>query len=90
MSPLLRVFFFVAFVKLTWAATFLGPVADIRGAVTNLKQRLSPEASISFNASSDPRWSQFNAPSPRAIVNVATERDVVVTVRIAHLFDAWI
>ena len=64
-----------------WTAATAGPVADIRTAVSSLHQVLSPGATISFNTSSDPRWSQYKAPSPGAIVNVVTEQDVVATVR---------
>jgi hypothetical protein len=42
---------------------------------------LSSGATISHNISTAPRWSQFDAPSPGAIVNVATEQDVVATVK---------
>ena len=48
--------------------------------IAGLRPLLSPNASISYNASTDPRWSQYNAPTPGATVNVATERDVAVTV----------
>ena len=45
-----------------------------------LRSLLSRNASISHNASTVPRWSDFDAPKPRTIVNVATEHDVLVTV----------
>ena len=48
--------------------------------IAGLEPLLSHDASISYNASTDPRWSQYNAPTPGAIINVATERDVVATV----------
>ena len=41
---------------------------------------LSRDASISQNRSSVLRWSEFHAPTPGAIVNVATEDDVSATV----------
>ena len=44
------------------------------------KTLLSPNATISFNSSGAPRWSKFNAPTPGAIVHVATEQDVQVVV----------
>ena len=47
---------------------------------TNLAKLLSKNASIVYDISSVPRWSEFDAPSPGTIVNVATEHDVLVTV----------
>jgi len=47
---------------------------------TALKPLLSKHAKISFNASTDVRWSEYHAPNPDAIVNIATELDVVATV----------
>jgi hypothetical protein len=41
---------------------------------------LSPQATIS-GPNSAPRWSEFDSPAPLAVVNVATERDVLLTVR---------
>ncbi|KAL6713316.1 hypothetical protein ACLMJK_008781 [Lecanora helva] len=49
--------------------------------IADLKSTLSKDASITYNRSSDPRWSDFNPPLPGAIINVATESDVVATVR---------
>ena len=46
-----------------------------------LRQLLSKNASIVHNTSGTPRWSEFDAPSPGTIVNVATEDDVLVTVK---------
>jgi hypothetical protein len=40
---------------------------------------LSKTASISLEA--PPRWSEFKAPDPAAVINVATEDDVAATVR---------
>ena len=45
-----------------------------------LRPLLSKNASISHNASTVLRWSEFGAPSPKVIVNVATEHDVLATV----------
>jgi hypothetical protein len=42
---------------------------------------LSPGASISHDLSTAPRFSEFHAPQPGTIVNVATEADVATTVR---------
>lgn len=55
-----------------------------------LRVLLSPGASITHNASVAPRWSEFGAPNPGTVVNVATEHDVLVTVcltqgRLHHL-----
>lgn len=44
-----------------------------------LKKSLSPKAVIS-GPNSLPRWSDFQAPTPLAIVNVASEHDVLLTV----------
>ena len=46
-----------------------------------LGPRLSRSATISGNAEDYPRWSEYKAPSPGVIVEVATERDVAATVR---------
>ncbi|KAF4628413.1 hypothetical protein G7Y89_g9742 [Cudoniella acicularis] len=40
---------------------------------------LSPNASIVYSSSAAPRWSEFDEPTPGAVVNVATEHDVLVT-----------
>ena len=49
----------------------------------NLGPLLSPNASIAYNTLEAPRWSQFPAPNPGAVVNVATENDVLVTVGVS-------
>ena len=41
---------------------------------------LSPHASIDYTAAGVIRWSEFDAPTPGIVVNVATEHDVLVTV----------
>ncbi|CAG8977587.1 hypothetical protein HYALB_00008363 [Hymenoscyphus albidus] len=46
-----------------------------------LKAILSPSATIVHSTSGAPRWSEFNAPVPGTVVNVATEKDVQVTVQ---------
>ena len=46
-----------------------------------LQKLLSPNATISHQKSSAPRWSEYHAPYPGTIVDVATERDVQVVVR---------
>jgi hypothetical protein len=46
--------------------------------LTSLQPFLSPNASIAYSAV--PRWSDYPAPHPGAVVNVATEEDVLVTV----------
>jgi hypothetical protein len=45
-----------------------------------LGPRLSKGASISHSSSAAPRWSEYGAPAPGIVVNVATEKDVLVTV----------
>ena len=62
--------------------------ASIRCTIARLGPLLSPQASISFNGSSDPRWSEFHAPTPGAVVNVATEQDVANTVS-PHSVPLW-
>ena len=46
-----------------------------------LQKVLSLNATISHQISSAPRWSEYHAPHPGMVVNVATERDVQVVVR---------
>ena len=46
----------------------------------NLRGILSPGATIAFNTSRAPRWSDYDAPMPGLVVNVATEQDVQVVV----------
>ena len=67
---------------LTFATSSYTSLMSLSGnrSIAGLKPLLSHNASISYNASTDPRWSQYHAPTPGAIVNVATERDVVATV----------
>ncbi len=66
----------------TLATSFCTSAVSASGncSIAGLEPLLSHNASISYNTSTDPRWSQYNAPTPGAIVNVATERDVVATV----------
>ena len=45
-----------------------------------LRVLLSPGATITHDPSIAPRWSEFGAPTPGTVVNVATENDVLVTV----------
>ena len=69
-------------ILLTFATTSYASVISVsaNSSIAGLEPLLSHNASISYNASTDPRWSQYHAPTPGAIVNVATERDVVATV----------
>ncbi|KAI9885710.1 MAG: hypothetical protein M1823_002475 [Watsoniomyces obsoletus] len=46
-----------------------------------LGPRLSPEASIVHDTSAAPRWSDYFAPSPGTMINVAEETDVEETVK---------
>jgi hypothetical protein len=50
-----------------------------------LKEKLSPKASINMRsdeafATNAARWSDYKAPQPGAVVNVATESDIEKTV----------
>lgn len=45
------------------------------------RRGLSLNATISHNTTGAPRWSEFDAPQPGTVVNVATEQDVQVVVR---------
>ena len=47
----------------------------------NLGPILSPQASIVHTSLAIPRWSDYDAPDPGTVVNVATELDVQQTVR---------
>lgn len=42
--------------------------------------KLSKQASIVHSSSAAPRWSDFKAPDPGTVINVATENDVLLTV----------
>lgn len=46
----------------------------------DLRAVLSSAATISHQVASAPRWSEYHAPQPGTIVNVATERDVQAVV----------
>jgi hypothetical protein len=52
---------------------------------SGLQSLLSTNATITHNGTV--RWSEFNAPTPGTVVNVATEKDVQVTVRRDYSFD---
>ncbi|ESZ99284.1 hypothetical protein SBOR_0325 [Sclerotinia borealis F-4128] len=70
--------------KLLVASTISGLFLDASTATldTNgLKLLLSPQATIVDTTSGAPRWSDFDAPTPGAVVNVASENDVLVTVQ---------
>ena len=54
--------------------------AQLQTDVNTLAARLSPDARISA-PNTAPRWSQYYAPMPGFIVDVATENDVLITVR---------
>lgn len=45
-----------------------------------LRAQLSPNASVAWTTSNAPRWSDYDAPKPTAIINVAVEKDVQTTV----------
>ena len=46
----------------------------------DLRLVLSPEARISHQLSAAPRWSEYYAPRPGTIIDVATESDVQAVV----------
>lgn len=48
-----------------------------------LVKLLSPGATVSSAANTPPRFSDYKAPKPGIIVNVATEEDVRVTVKLS-------
>ena len=52
-----------------------------------LGPKLSKQASIVHTSSAIPRWSDYEAPDPGTVVNVATENDVLVTVRTVTPFS---
>ena len=49
----------------------------------NLGPKLSENASIVHTTTEIPRWSDFDAPRPGSVVNVASEHDVLLTVHIS-------
>ncbi|KAL9121092.1 MAG: hypothetical protein Q9187_002353 [Circinaria calcarea] len=59
--------------------TVLGAAID--AVLGSLGPLLSKNASIVHSTSEAPRWSDFDAPTPGTVVNVATERDVLITVQ---------
>ncbi|KAF7871501.1 hypothetical protein EAF04_003608 [Stromatinia cepivora] len=70
--------------KVLIASIIFGLFTDLSTAAVNtsgLKPLLSSLATIVNNTSGAPRWSDFDAPTPGAVVNVATENDVLVTVQ---------
>ncbi|KAJ8058118.1 hypothetical protein OCU04_012976 [Sclerotinia nivalis] len=70
--------------KVLIASIIFSLFTDVSTAAVNisgLKPLLSSLATIVNNTSGAPRWSDFDAPTPGAVVNVATENDVLVTVR---------
>ena len=55
--------------------------------LTALRASLSPAASIDFKgdanyAVSSARWSDLGAPKPGAVINIASEEDIVAAVRL--------
>ncbi|KAA8646661.1 FAD-binding oxidoreductase [Aspergillus tanneri] len=49
--------------------------------LSGLRGLLSQDASVAYDRLGAPRWSEFPAPDAGAVVNAATEDDVLVTVR---------
>ncbi|KAK4695121.1 hypothetical protein P7C71_g2574, partial [Lecanoromycetidae sp. Uapishka_2] len=63
-------------------ATLANSTCDLQCQIdTHLTPKLSQQASIVHTSAAIPRWSDFDAPNPGTVVNVATEHDVLVTVR---------
>lgn len=54
--------------------------------IAAIQSELSSGATIAFGASSAPRWSEFQAPMPGVVINVATEEDVQLTARTASVY----
>jgi hypothetical protein len=54
--------------------------------VAAVQSKLSSGATIAAGSSSAPRWSEFQAPMPGAVVNVATEEDVQLTARTLSVY----
>lgn len=70
-------------ILLHWLCIFAcSAVAAITAAtdLANLRAQLSPNTSISWSTSDAPRWSDYDAPQPIAVINVAAEKDVQFTV----------
>ncbi len=56
-----------------------------------LGPRLSKQVSIAHTSAAVERWSDFDAPDPGTVVNVASENDVLLTVHtypVASLFQS--
>ena len=88
---LLRTFLVSSFLLLLACAAAV-PETESRASCHGLciNQRLGPKlsngASIVHNTPTAPRWSEFHAPRPGTVVNVATEEDVLTTVRAYSLY----
>ncbi|TVY18010.1 FAD-linked oxidoreductase azaL [Lachnellula arida] len=67
--------------KLLLAFLLCGIFVDGSVNTKGLGALLSPKATIVNTSSGAPRWSEFDAPTPGVVVNVATEHDVLVTVQ---------
>ncbi|KAF1815935.1 FAD binding domain-containing protein [Eremomyces bilateralis CBS 781.70] len=59
---------------------FAGKCPDLAG---DLKQKLSSGVTIESNDPTVTRWSEYGAPKPAFVVNVAAEKDVAATVKYA-------
>lgn len=80
--------------RLLWAIAFTGlssvvATRDCSSLVQRVQTDLSPELSRKnlISTTAPARWSDFGAPNPGVVVNVASESDVVATVR---LHDSYI
>jgi hypothetical protein len=65
---------------LHWLYVFASSAAATGADLAILRSQLSPDASVSWTTSIAPRWSDYDAPKPTAIINVAVEKDVQTTV----------
>jgi hypothetical protein len=67
------------------STTTTGTMELMSGSIATLKQSLSPEASVDLPQDeaykiTAARWSDYKAPQPGAVVNVACESDIEKTV----------
>ena len=91
--PLHKMKFYQSFVSLLASALTAAAVGVDSGMYSIGSQRvprsfddglravLSPNATVSHQIASAPRWSEYHAPQPGTIVHVATEHDVQAVVR---------
>ncbi|PCG99796.1 FAD-binding, type 2 [Penicillium occitanis (nom. inval.)] len=69
---------------LHWLYVFASSAAATGADLAILRSQLSPDASVSWTTSIAPRWSDYDAPKPTAIINVAVEKDVQTTIQFCN------